>query len=1041
MRQSLATVTCIVSGALWMSTMSSAPEIGPGDDPSRQPTTRRLHELPLYFVENQGQADPRVGYYVQGRTTSVQFARDAVYYSLHPTPARKPGALELRQAGFSPEQTVVSGWTVKLELLNASPAMNLRARNRTGAVVSYFRGPEEHWRTGLPTYTSIVYEEVWPGIDLEFTGPAGNLKYTFHLKPGADPRQIRFAYRGASSVTLTPQGSLAVETLAGGFFDDRPVAWQETAAGRRHVPVTFALEQEEVGFQVGEYDRSQPLVLDPVVLLYAGYIGGAQNDYATGIAVDGSGNAYVVGYAFSTQTTFPVTVGPDTTHNGLIDVVVAKVNASGTGLVYAGYLGGDGFDYGFGIAVDAAGSAYVVGETSSTEASFPVAVGPDLSFNGGIIDGFVAKVNASGTGLVYAGYIGGNNSDRGYGIAVDGTGNAYIAGETASSQPTFPATVGPDLTYNGGAGDAFVAKVNPGGTGFVYAGYVGGNGVDYARSIAVDGAGNAYLVGGAVSTQTTFPVTAGPDLTHNGGIWDVLVAKVNPGGTGLVYAGYIGGSAADHGRGVAVDGAGSAYVVGYTESTQATFPVTVGPDLTQNGGEDAFVAKVTPSGTGLVYAGYLGSSNADRGYGIAVDLAGNAYVTGYTEWAESAYPVAEGPDLSQNGAQDAFVTKVNAAGTGLVYSGYVGGSGEDQGFGIAVDTAGNAYIAGHTTSNQSSFPVTVGPDLNINGYLNAFAAKIEAFPGTSGPVLAFRNGFNAIETNTFPAPALRNSGGSFRLDPELAMSAAGRAFLAARDSSAGVWINFLKPDNSYNGWVFAGGNSPGQPALAVAGETAWIAVRDPWNSYSVRSYTPGAGFSSWTWLQGILATTPQIAACPNNDVYITGKDNWNGMWTRRYSANLASWQSWRFIGGIVTGAPSIACGSDNAAYIAVRDSGNNAWMARVEAETSTNWHYAAGLWDGDLKIAANGNLIYISGLSSSAPWFRTWQVGSTWQGAWMSPGGILAHVAPAIYAGNLYLTGQDGAGNLWWWNSLGNSWSNFGNRNVAPGSRFAAGGQ
>jgi hypothetical protein len=358
MRKSIGTVICIVSGALWMTTINTAPEIGPGDDPSRQSAARRLNELPLYFVENQGQADSRVGYYVQGRTASVQFARDAIYYSLHQTPARRPGMFELRQAGFSPEQTAVPGWTVKLELLNASPEMELRAGNRTDAVVSYFRGPEEQWKTGLATYTSIVYEEVWPGIDLEFTGPAGNLKYTFHLKPGADPRQIRFAYRGASSVTLTAQGSLAVETPAGGFLDDRPVAWQETAVGRRSVTVTFELEQEEVGFQVGEYDRSQPLVLDPVVLLYAGYIGGAQNDYATGIAVDSSGNAYVVGYAFSTQTTFPVTVGPDTTHNGLIDVVVAKVNASGTGLVYSGYLGGDGFDYGFGIAVDAAGNVY-----------------------------------------------------------------------------------------------------------------------------------------------------------------------------------------------------------------------------------------------------------------------------------------------------------------------------------------------------------------------------------------------------------------------------------------------------------------------------------------------------------------------------------------------------------------------------------------------------------------------------------------------------------------------------------------------------------
>jgi hypothetical protein len=397
-------------------------------------------------------------------------------------------------------------------------------------------------------------------------------------------------------------------------------------------------------------------------LVYAGYLGGAGDDYGFAIAVDGAGNAYVTGDTNSTQATFPVTIGPDLTYNGNYDAFVAKVNPAGTGLVYAGYIGGDGNDYGSGgIAVDGAGNAYVTGSTASTQATFPVTVGPDLTHNGGNYDAFVAKANPTGTGLVYAGYIGGAGDDLGSDIAVDGAGNAYVTGVTDSTQASFPVTVGPDLTHNGG-NVAFVAKVNPTGTGLVYAGYIGGDSVGAGNGIAVDGAGNAYVTGDTWSTEATFPVTVGPDLTFNG-YSDAFVAKVNPAGTGLVYAGYIGGDGNDYGSDIAVDGAGNAYVTGWTGSTEATFPATIGPDLTYNGSyDDAFVAKVNPTGTGLVYAGYIGGADNDFGYAIAVDGAGNAYVTGSTASTQATFPVTVGPDLTHNGGNyDAFVAKVSGA--------------------------------------------------------------------------------------------------------------------------------------------------------------------------------------------------------------------------------------------------------------------------------------------------------------------------------------------------------------------------------------------
>src|SRR6185369_14480266 len=271
-------------------------------------------------------------------------------------------------------------------------------------------------------------------------------------------------------------------------------------------------------------------------------------------------------------------------------------------------------------------------------------------------------------------------------------GNAYVTGTTESTEVDFPVTVGPDLTYNGGVFDGYVAKVNAGGTALIYCGYIGGSGFDESFSIEVDSAGNAYVTGDTASNQASFPVTVGPDLTYNdAGIFDAFVAKVNAGGTALVYCGYIGGSTIDFGTGIAVDSGGNAYVTGTTRSTEASFPVTVGPDLTSNGSNDVFVAKVNAGGTALVYCGYIGGSDSDDAFGIAVDSTGNAYVTGIAR-SGMGLPVTVAPDLTFNGNGDAFVAKVNAGGTALVYCGYIGGSDGDVGIGIAVDNAGNAYV-------------------------------------------------------------------------------------------------------------------------------------------------------------------------------------------------------------------------------------------------------------------------------------------------------------------------------------------------------------
>ena len=744
--------------------LSLTPAMRPSASPSvqqaeQQPLLESFGKLPLYFVENRGQLDSRVDYYIQGRDKTIYFTPGGVTFALRSpdrqTPREESFVSDISYRHDSRLAGKASGakarrWVVKLDFVGANPDVRPRGENPTSAVVSYFKGPSEDWNVGLPTYAGLVYEDLWPGIDLVYRGALNRLKYTFLVHPGADPDQIRLEYRGAE-VKLDSQGQLWVSTPAGGFEDEKPMAYQGTEGNRQDVAAAYVLEGKTgaegqvYGFRLGAFDPSRLLVLDPVILVYAGYIGGTADDRGQGIAVDAAGNAYVTGFTDSPEASFPLTVGPDLTHNSGVrcDAFVAKVNADGT-LAYAGYIGGTADDRGQGIAVDAAGNAYVTGFTDSPAASFPVTVGPDLTFNGGRIwgDAFVAKVNADGRALAYAGYIGGTADDRGQGIAVDAAGNAYVIGLTDSPAASFPVTVGPDLTFNGGFRDVFVAKVNADGRALAYAGYIGGTGSDRGQGIAVDAAGNAYVTGFTDSPEASFPVTIGPDLTFSGAD-DAFVAKVNADGRALAYAGYIGGTAFDRGQGIAVDAAGNAYVTGFTQSPEASFPVTVGPDLTFNGGFwDAFVAKVNADGRALAYAGYIGGTGSDHGRGIAVDAAGNAYVTGETESPEASFPVTVGPDLTFNGGfWDAFVAKVNADGRALAYAGYIGGTavvvglgslGDDRGQGIAVDAAGNAYVIGLTDSPEASF-ATVGPDLTFNGDYDAFVAKIASIP--EGPMV------------------------------------------------------------------------------------------------------------------------------------------------------------------------------------------------------------------------------------------------------------------------------------------------------------------
>ncbi len=657
--------------------------------------------LPALFVENRGQTDPGVAFYARGRGLDVILTEEGIAYRIG-EPGRR--------------------WVVRSDFAGAA---RVRPEGVTpaGTVISHFRGPRSEWRTGLPTWREVRYRGLWAGIDLSLAFEGSVLKSAWHVAPGADPSAIRAEWRGAT-LSVGADGSLVIGTPFGSVRDAAPRAWQ---TGGADVAARWHLAGTACGFALGPVDPALPLVVDPAVLVYSGCVGGGGAEYGQGIAVDGSGCAYIVGRGYDTAPPpFPVLVGPDLTYAGSGDAFIAKVNAAGTGLVYAGFIGGTGGDdWPAAVAVDGAGCAYVAGHVHDPT-GFPAVVGPDLTHNGGD-DAYIAKVSADGSSLVYCGFIGGAGEDWGHAVAVDDAGAAYVGGWTDSFAVTFPEVGGPDLTHNG-MFDGFVAKVAPDGSGLQKAGYIGGSSGDGVNAIAVNRAtGEVWVAGQTASTD--FPVLVGPDLTFNGPTFDAFVGKLKADFSTFEYLGYLGGAGDDKAYGIAVDCSNYAHVVGATESNESTFPVTAGPDLTYNGNRDAFVAKLHENGAALYYAGYIGGSDYDEALGVATTPDCLSWITGWTGYGGNGFPCGGGPDSTHNGSdRDAFLARPTWSGDRLLSSGYFGSGGQDTAYAIATDASGDAYVAGFVSIDEDGipFPVLVGPDLHPDGATDAFVAKFTA---------------------------------------------------------------------------------------------------------------------------------------------------------------------------------------------------------------------------------------------------------------------------------------------------------------------------
>ena len=490
------------------------------------------------------------------------------------------------------------------------------------------------------------------------------------------------------------------------------MAYQTDATGRS-VPVESHYELRDsrtVVFELGAYDPSLPLVIDPVIS-YSTYFGGSGTSSVTGLAVDSSGNLYLTGWTESID--FPIVGAAQAVNHGGVEAFVAKLNANGSGLIYATYVGGNSDDRAAGIAIDPLGNAFVTGSTTST--NFPVVAAAFRSSSGNR-DAFVFRLNAVGNTLVYSTYLGGSGVDQGNAIALDSTGNAYVTGDTASANFPIQSAVQGTL---GGTTDAFITKLTS--AGFVlFSTFLGGSGAEHSSAITIGSNGNIYVAGGTFSTN--FPVT-GALQPSSGGSQDAFVTQLAGSGSPIFRSTYLGGSGGivgtpEEATGIAVDTSGNIYVAGVTNSTN--FPVTTGAFQTSpGGGQDGFVTKISSAGT-LAYSTYLGTFGFDWVSGIALDSAGNAYVAGYT--SASSFPQVSALQTSFGGSYDAFAAKLNPLGNGLSFSTFLGGTGADQANAIAIDANGNIFVGGQTGSFD--FP-TQGPIQAHNiGGATGWAARL-----------------------------------------------------------------------------------------------------------------------------------------------------------------------------------------------------------------------------------------------------------------------------------------------------------------------------
>jgi hypothetical protein len=713
--------------------------------------------IPLSFEANRGQTDSSVQFLSRGQGYTLFLRPGEAVLALRSakiSPPKSPLTANLGDPRhpFGPKPEEIETSFVRMKLVGANPRASVHEEDEQITKTNYFIGNDPaKWRTNVPNYGRVRYAGIYPGIDLVYYGNQSRLEHDFVVSPGNDPSRIRLSLTGAKQMRIDPTtGDLIASTGRGEVRLLKPASYQESNGRRARVSSTYTLlPRNQVGFSVVSYNRAQPLVIDPV-LVYSTFLGGSGNkygsDWGAGIAVDASGNAYIVGRTYSSD--FPI----ENPIQGKLasdwgNAFVTKLNSDGTALAYSTFLGGSGGDAAMAVAVDVKGNAYVTGWTQS--ADFPTVNPIKATLGRADENAFVAKLNAAGSALVYSTYLGGSGIDSGSAISLDGAGDAFIAGETQSSDfPTVNAFQGTLKCPSGG--NAFLAKMAADGSSLIYSTYLGGTGApsygatrgDYAMAVAVDANGEAYVTGGASSTD--FPILNALQSVNKTtfGRGTVFISEFNASGSALVYSTYLGGSMFDQGNAIAVDASGNAYVVGLTGS--ADFPTVnayqsklfVKPCYPCGDTTSGFLSKIQAGGSSLVYSTFLGATVPSTTYdsigGIAIDANDSAIVAGTT--TSPSFPVtADALYPSSNEYWWGFLSKFSPDGTELDYSTFITGK-EDAwcpgvcyrtGAGpVAVDSYGAVYLTGST--NDGTFPVTPNAfqsTMSQNG--DAFIAKFD----------------------------------------------------------------------------------------------------------------------------------------------------------------------------------------------------------------------------------------------------------------------------------------------------------------------------
>ncbi|MDP3880203.1 MAG: SBBP repeat-containing protein [Dehalococcoidales bacterium] len=666
--------------------------------PVRESAIQDYINLPISFIENQGQVDANVSYYVKGQGQTVLLKRDGIVFDL---------------TNNNADRLVFS-----LNFMNANKSPNVTYVDKYIGVINYLIGEDPaKWKINLPTYKEVIYHDIYPNIDLRLYGDSGFLRYDFVVKTGASVNDITLAYGGINTLNID-DGELVATTAFGDSRQEKPYLYQQIDNQKVQIEGRFKLLGDNTyGFEAEDYDSSYALIIDPVIA-YSTYLGGSEDDSANSVVFGGpSGHVYIGGT--TTSTDFPVRNGYlGSYQGGTRDAFVAEIDTASSGapsLVYCTYIGGNGDDVINGIEVTPSGNVYLSGSTTST--NFPVKNGYLVTPGGGK-DVFLTRLLAGGTNLAYSTYLGGSGDDSGNGLTVDAsTGIAYITGSSTSTN--FPLK-NAFQTTPGGQQDAFVAGINPALTGIaslIYSSYLGGSGTDIANSITMLSAdwGVVVYIGGE-TTSADFPTKGDPHPMQDQfwGTQDGFVAAFIPassGATSLYFSSFLGGAGENSVTAVGICDTGCLYAIGWTDND--AFPMMVAPYQSYQGGIDAFFVRIAPSGYQQYFSTYFGGAGDDYPDNVYSDYkTGTAVITGYT--TSLNFPVKNATRSTLGGQKDAFVVRVNPFvmpdpdnplhpyANFMLFASYLGGSGNDIGRGITVDNHGGVLIAGETTS--SNFP-------------------------------------------------------------------------------------------------------------------------------------------------------------------------------------------------------------------------------------------------------------------------------------------------------------------------------------------------